>query len=72
MLSVFSRLLEKLGHNQISHYLKVQNLFSKCQHAFLKMNNTLTAHLNITGSQFSNVDKRKIKISMFLDLKKGI
>ena len=70
VLSVFSRLLEKLGHDQVSHYLEAQSKFSKCQHAFLKMNNTLTAFLNITDSWFSNVDKRKIHISVFLDHKK--
>ena len=69
VLFVFSRLLEKLGHYQVSHYLKEENKFSKCQHAFLKMNNTLTAFLNITDSWFSNVDKRKINISVFLGLK---
>ena len=68
-LSLFSRLQEKLGHDQVSNYLKEQNKFSKCQHAFLKMNNTLTALLIIANSWFSNFDKRKIEINIFLDPK---
>ena len=51
--------------------LKDTKQISKCQHAFLKMNNTLTALLNITDSWFSNIYKRKINISVFLDLMKA-
>ena len=71
VLSVFSRLLEKLGHDQVSNYLKVHKKFSKNQHAFLKMHSTLTSLLNVTDAWFSNIDKRKINISVFLDLKKA-
>ena len=71
VLSVFSRLLEKLGHDQVSSYMKEQKKFATCQHAFLKMHNTLTSLLNITDSWFSNVDKHRINISVFLDLKKA-
>ena len=71
VLSVFSRLLEKLGHDQVSNYLKVHKKFSKCQHAFLKMHSTLTPLLNVTDAWFSNIDKRKINISVFLDLKEA-
>ena len=71
MLSVFSRLLEKLGHDQVSNYLKMHKKFSKCQHAFLKMHSTLTSLLNVTDAWFSNIDKRNINISVFLDLKKA-
>ena len=46
-------------------------MLSKCQHAFQKLHNTLTSLLNVTDSWFSNADKRKINISIFLDLKKA-
>ena len=36
-----------------------------------KMHNTLISLLNITDSWFSNIDKRRINISVFLDLKKA-
>ena len=71
VLSVVSRLLEKLGHDQVSYFMKEQKNFATCQHAFLKMHNTLTSLLNITDSWFSNIDKRRINISVFLDLKKA-
>ena len=41
------------------------------KHAFLKMHSSLTSLLNITDSWFSNIDKRRINISVFLDLKKA-
>ena len=71
VLSVFSRLLEKLGHDQVSNYLKVHKKFAKCQHAFLKMHSTLTPLLKVTNVWFSNIDIRKINISIFLDLRKA-
>ena len=71
MLSVFSRLLEKIGHDQFSKYLKEHNKFAKCQHAFLKLHSTLTSLLSVTDTCFSKIDKRKLNISIFLDLKKA-
>ena len=71
MLSVFSRLLEKIGHDQFSKYLKEHKKFAKCQRAFLKLHSTLTSLLSATDTSFSNIDKRKLNISIFLDLKKA-
>ena len=71
VLSVFLRLLEKLGHDQISNYLKMHKMCSNCQHAFLKMHSTLTSLLHVPDSWFSNINNRKINISIFLDLKKA-
>ena len=71
MLSVFSRLLERCGHDQVSTYMKLQKKFVESQHAFLKMHSTLTSLLNITDSWFSSIDKRRIYISVFLELKKA-
>ena len=36
------------------------------------MHNTLASLINITDSWFSNIDKRRINISVFLDLKKAL
>ena len=71
VLSVFSKLLEKIGHDQFSRYLKEHKKFAKCQHAFLKMHSTLTSLLSVTDTWYSNIDKRKPNISIFLDLKKA-
>ena len=71
VLSVFSRLLGKIGHDQFSKYLKEHNKFAKCQQAFLTLHSTLTSLLSVTDTWFSNIDKRKLNISIFLDLKKA-
>ena len=67
VLSVFSRLLERCGHDQVSTYMKEQKKFAESQHAFLEMHSTLTSLLNITYSWFA-----RINISVFLDLKKSV
>ena len=71
ILSVFSKLIEKIAHDQFSTFLKEKSMLSKCQHAFRKLHNTLSSLLNVTDSWFLNADKRKINISIFLDLKKA-
>ena len=71
ILSVFSKLIEKIAHDQFSTFLKENSMLSKCQHAFRKLHNTLTSLLNVTDSWFLSADKRKINISIFLDLKKA-
>ena len=71
ILSVFSKLIEKIAHDQLSTFLKEKSMLSKCQHAFRKLHNTLTSLLNVTDLWFLNADKRKINISIFLDLKKA-
>ena len=60
------------GHDQVSTYMKEEKKFAESQHAFLKMHSTLTLLLNITDSWFSNIDKRRINISVFLDLTKRL
>ena len=70
--SSFSRLLEPIGHGKFYKYLKEYNKFVKCQHAFLKLHSTLTSLLSVTDKWFSNIDKRKRNISIFLDLKKAV
>ena len=72
MLSVLSRLLEKLEHDQVSNYVKEHKEFAKCQYAFLKKHSNLTSLLTITDSWFSNIGKHRINISIFLDRKKVV
>ena len=72
ILLVFSKLIEKIAHDQVSTFLKENSMLSKCQHAFQKLHNTLTTLLNVTDSWFSNADKRKINTSIFHDLKKAL
>ncbi len=71
VLSIFSRLLEKIAHDQLYAFLKEHQLTSPNQFAFQKMHSTITSLLNVTDLWYSNIDYRKLNIGVFLDLKKA-
>ena len=51
--------------------MKENGLFSNCQHGFRKLHSTVTSLLPLTDLRFSNIDREKVNISVFLDLKKA-
>ena len=70
VLSVCSRLLEKLAHDQLYDFLRASELLSKNQFVFRKLHSTITSILNTTESWYKNIYERKLNMSIFLDLKK--
>ena len=70
VLSVLSRPLEKLAHDQLYDFFRTNDLFSKSQFAFRKLHSTITSMLNITETWYKNIDERKLNVSVFLDMKK--
>ena len=71
MLSVVSRILEKIVHDQLMEFLKGQKRLCLNQFAFQKLHSTLTCLLNVIDPWFKNSDEGKINLSIFLDLKKA-
>ena len=71
VLSVFSGLLVKLAHDQLYDFLRANELLSKNKFAFQKLHSTITSMLNITRSWYTNIDERKLNVSIFLNLKKA-
>ena len=71
VLSVVSRILEKIVHDQLMEFLKGQNMLCLNQFAFQKLHSTLTCLLNVIDPWFKNSDEGKINLSIFLDLKKA-
>ena len=71
VLSVVSRILEKIVHDQLMEFLKGQNRLCLNQFAFQKLHSTLTCLLNAIDPRFKNSDEGKINLSIFLDLKKA-
>ena len=71
VLSVSSRLLEKLEHDQLYDFLRASEVLSKNQCASRKLHSTITSMLNIRENWYKNVDERKLNVSIFLDLKKA-
>ena len=51
--------------------MKDHGHFSHCQHGFRQLHSTVTSLLNVTELWFSNIDRKKVNMSVFLDLKKA-
>ena len=71
LLSVLSKLFEKIIHDQVSMFMKENGLSSNCQHGFRQLHSTVTSLISLTDLWFSNIDRKKVNISVFLDLKKA-
>ena len=52
-------------------FMKENVLFSNCQHGLRQLHSTVTSLLGLTDLRFSNIDRKKVKISVFLDLEKA-
>ena len=72
VLSAVSRIFEKVARDQLFEFLTANNLLSKNQFAYRKLHSTITSLLNVTDSWHSNVDRKNVNISLFLDLKKAL
>ena len=71
VLSVLSKLFEKIVHDQVSTFMKENEHFSNCHHGFRQLHSTVTSLLGVTDMWLSSIDRRKVNISVFLDLKKA-
>ena len=71
VVSILSRLLEKMAHDQLFSHMKDCGLLSDNQFAFRKLHNTQTSIMNITETWFRNINEQKTNLSVFLDLKKA-
>ena len=67
--AIFSRLLEKIVHDQIIEFF--QPILTKNQAAFRKMYPTIVSLINSTDSWYATTDKKGVNLATFLDLKKA-
>ena len=70
VISVFSRMLEKIVHDQLIEYLVTNKLLTPNQSAFRKLYSTVTSLINGTDYWYDNMDKKQLNLAIFLDLKK--
>ena len=71
VLSVFSKILEKLMYNRLLSFLKQHHILTETQHGFRENKSTETAsQLFIESVQEALDDQRKV-IGIFLDLSKA-
>ena len=70
VISVFSRILERIVHDQMYDYLRSRGILTISQSAFQKFCSTVTSLIDSTEFCYENIDHRKVNLAVFLDLKK--
>ena len=70
VLSIFSRVLEKIVHDQLHEFLKANGILTNNQYAFRKLYSTTMSMINSTEHWLENANNQKLNMAVFLDLKK--
>ena len=68
VISVFSRILERIVHDQFYEYLKANKVLTMSQSAFFS---TITSLIDSTDYWYENSDHKTLNLAIFLDLKKA-
>ncbi len=71
VLPIFSKLLERLVHNQIYDELTVSGALSDKQAGFRKGHSTTTCLVEFLDTIYKNMDEGKLNCMLFLDLRKA-
>jgi hypothetical protein len=70
LLSVFSKILEKLLYSRITNYLCHHNLLQPSQHGFIKGKSTMSAAFQLINEIIWGLSNQKEIIGIFFDLSK--
>ena len=68
LLSIFDKIMEKIMHNRLYHFLEVNNILYSKQFGFRKNNSTMNALIKITEKIKESIDKGKYGCGIFIDL----
>lgn len=71
MLSVISKILEKVVFNRMKNFLSAYNILNMAQHGFREGRSTQTAILGFLKSLYENLDNNKKCLGLFMDLSKA-
>lgn len=71
LLPICSKLLEKVISHRLLDFLDKENFFYKYQYGFRKKHGTQLAISELINSMQNDIDKGKVCIAIFLDLKKA-
>jgi len=72
VLSIFSKVFERLLYNRLNNYLISNKLLCDCQFGFRKQHTTSMAILQLVDKIASECDCGNITIGVFLDLSKAL
>ena len=70
MISVYSRMLERISHDQLFDFLQTTNTPANNQSTFRKLYSTTTSLIASTDYWYEKIDSSKINLTIFLDLKR--
>ena len=71
VISIFSKILERIVHDQILDFILENNIITKNQSAFRKLHSTITSLIGSTDHWYENIDSKKLNLTIFLDLRKA-
>ena len=71
VLSIVSKVFERIVYDQVYSYLSFNNLLTKHQSGFRSFHSTATALLDATNDWFINMDNGLLNCAVFLDIKKA-
>jgi len=71
LLTSFSKVIEKIIHERLYHFLEQQKLIVNEQHSFLQKASIETAAFSLLNTILVSLDKKSIASGLFLDLKKA-
>jgi exonuclease III len=71
LLSVFSKIYERVVYIQLIHYLETNNLLDNEQHGFRSKKSTITAGVDFINTIIDAIDRREKVIGTFLDLSRA-
>ena len=69
VLPILSKMLERLVHNQVYHYIDHNNMLNECQAGFRKRNSTGTCLIEFLNEIYNNMDSGRLTDVLFLDLR---
>ena len=72
VISVFSRVLERLTHDQLNEFFKTNKRLTSNQAAFCKHYFTVTSLIGSTDYWYESIDHSKVSLTVFLDQKKAL
>ena len=71
VISILSKILERIVHDQILDFIIVNNIITKNQSAFRKLHSTITSFIGSNDYWYENIDSKKLNLTIFLDRRKA-
>ena len=71
LLSIFDKIMEKIMHKRLYHFLEYNNILYNKQFGFRKNNSSMDALIKITEKIKEYIDKGKYGCGIFIDLRQA-